>query len=389
MEVENQGHPVIVKHPQLTPWITNANEALVFSLVQPHDHTQPSFSPEYTYQLFGEHESIFGYKDLQIKILYSSGSLYPCLQIDYSAKYTDTTLSDEVVKADDIGDALKEHLSPQLTTNYDSFVSTVEKDAYSFKPRGEKIHEYTLNEEGKDCCYEIYKSSFSDLKFRDYHQRMQLFALVFIDGSSYIDDTDVKWEIYTVYKKEGRNDSTIYHFIGYSTVYPFYCWPDKIRMRISQFLILPPYRKRGHGSMLYQKIYAMFKIRDEVTEITVEDPSEEFSDMRDRNDYRYLSKHHAFDGLKSPVPLSAYQAIGKEYKLTRRQVCRCIELYLLSRLNKMNVVDYKAYRIEVKRRLFEFNYDVLKDLPEDDRKDKIDETYNNVEEDYHRILEMI
>lgn len=41
-------------------------------------------------------------------------------------------------------------------TNYDTFLQTVNKDAYSFKPMGEKITEYRLEEE-EDIVYEVYK----------------------------------------------------------------------------------------------------------------------------------------------------------------------------------------------------------------------------------------
>lgn len=39
-----------------------------------------------------------------------------------------------------------------------------------------------------------------------------------------------------------------YSSVGYVTWYKFFHYPDSIRPRISQFLILPPYRRQGHGS---------------------------------------------------------------------------------------------------------------------------------------------
>lgn len=153
-----------------------------------------------------------------------------------------------------------------------------------------------------------------------------------------------------------RDDLAIYHFVGYCTTYPFYCWPENIRMRISQFLVLPPYKKRGHGSKLYQTIYQIFKSRQEICEITVEDPNEEFSDMRDKNDIRYLLEHGAFKGLKAPVSADVIAELCTEYKLTNRQTQRCIEMYLLSNINKVNVDEYKAYRLQVKQRLYSFNF---------------------------------
>lgn len=158
------------------------------------------------------------------------------------------------------------------------------------------------------------------------------------------------------FKREKYNDPFIYHFVGYCTTYPFYCWPENTRMRISQFLVLPPYKKRGHGSKLYQTIYNIFKARSEICEITVEDPNEEFSDMRDKNDIRHLLENGAFKSLKAPVSPAKIAELCTEYKLTNRQTQRCIEMYLLSNVNKLNTEEYKAYRLQVKQRLYSFNF---------------------------------
>lgn len=124
----------------------------------------------------------------------------------------------------------------------------------------------------------------------------------------------------------------------------------------SQFLMLPPYKRKGHGSKLYQTLYQIFKSRPEVCEITVEDPNEEFADMRDKNDLRNLVGHAAFKDLKAPVSEETIEELRKSYKLTNRQLQRCMEIYLLSNLNKLNEEDYKSYRLQVKKRLYLFNY---------------------------------
>lgn len=41
---------------------------------------------------------------------------------------------------------------------------------------------------------------------------------------------------------------------------------------------------------------------------------------------------------------------------------------------------------QVKERLFRFNYEILAQLEPDERRQKLGETYRNVEEDYKRIL---
>ena len=76
----------------------------------------------------------------------------------------------------------------------------------------------------------------------------------------------------------------------------------------SQFVILPPYQRQGHGctclpspekavptqpsnqfpAALYNAIYQRVVSQDHVSELTVEDPAEAFEDLRDRNDLKML-----------------------------------------------------------------------------------------------------
>jgi histone acetyltransferase 1 len=139
---------------------------------------------------------------------------------------------------------------------------------------------------------------------------------------------------------EGESEAWTYHFLGYSSLYPFYCFPEKVRMRLSQFVILPPWQGLGHGctfllfplppsirrinvssslspsrfhiirtrtfhpaptqthhahvAALYTAIYALTLARPEIAELTVEDPAEAFEDLRDRNDLRMLVAHPLF-----------------------------------------------------------------------------------------------
>ncbi len=55
-------------------------------------------------------------------------------------------------------------------------------------------------------------------------------------------------------------------------------------MRISQFLILPPFQKQGHGKELYTFLYNYFLNDIQVHDITVEDPNDDFQSMRETCD---------------------------------------------------------------------------------------------------------
>lgn len=62
-------------------------------------------------------------------------------------------------------------------------------------------------------------------------------------------------------KPDSENAPTYtYHFVGYSSLYPFYCFPSRVRMRLSQFVILSPWQQKGHGCTSY--LHAASPLRD-------------------------------------------------------------------------------------------------------------------------------
>src|SRR5438034_4956109 len=98
-----------------------------------------------------------------------------------------------------------------------------------------------------------------------------------------------------------------YSIVGYSTTYRWYFYhksaaerskvsnapfpfqPVSIsqipsRLRVSQFLILPPHQLSGHGSHLYRTIHSASLSDPTIYELTVEDPNEAFDALRDTND---------------------------------------------------------------------------------------------------------
>lgn len=75
--------------------------------------------------------------------------------------------------------------------------------------------------------------------------------------------------------------------------------------------------------------------------------------------------------------------------LKQRQVARCVELALLKTLDKRNKAQYKAFRLQVKQRLYKHNAEALATLDKEERIEKLHETFMSVEEDYHRILALL
>ncbi|KAJ3288168.1 histone acetyltransferase 1 [Borealophlyctis nickersoniae] len=387
-------------------WVTSANDSMYLRLVRSSDPAEDNlhgaFQPEFTYPVFGDEEAIFGYKDLKIELFYAAGSLFTYLGIEHGQKINDQAPG--TPRAQDVPAILGEKLAPGFTDNYDVFVQKMREDEDQFKPMGEKFHEYQLEGDDSGTVYEIYKCTFSTPRFKEYHQRLQLFLLWFIEGASFLED-DEKWEIALVFEKRDEGGKDVYSIIGYATYYPFFYYPDKRRMRISS----SSYRLTIVGAMevsllvrsccigglklktaapatLYQTLYSHFRMRDDVAEITVEDPNDAFQDLRDRCDLQLLLNRDAFAGLEAPVDPQKIIAVQKKYKLSRKQTERCLEMALLKRLKIKDLAKYKAYRLQVKRRVYRQNAELLASLDQSERVQKLDETYKAIEEGYRSTL---
>lgn len=142
----------------------------------------------------------------------------------------------------------------------------MEKDEVSFRPLGTKIGDYARRKraavngsaassaKGKgraapnqgfweNCnadddgasVFEAYSTRFDTPGWKDYHRRMQIFVLLFIEGGSYIDEEDDRWEFVTLYekRKSAIEGQFTYHFVGYTSLYEFFYWPDKTRLRLA------------------------------------------------------------------------------------------------------------------------------------------------------------
>lgn len=420
-------------------WKCNSNDILTLQIAD------SSFPPIFTYPFFGQEETIFGYKGLRIKLEYTPGSLDSFLKISYLEKLDDklnnngkeelnVKKQNDENKLDDIEGLLKEQLTTIIENEKEFNVIKQEKDK-KFRPIGELKSSYKKAIDGKLHEFEIYKTSLNTEGFKDYLMKMQGFLLFFIEAATYVDD-DERWEFFTLYEKVSNNNEISYKFLGYTSLFPFFYYPDKIRMRLSQFLILPPYQRRGHGSELYRTVYKYVVENPNIVELTVEDPNEYFDFLRDRSDIllpfptsvildenkdvfnnaepgksillsqknNQLIKSSNFKGI--PI-LSNEEETGKlveqtrkSLKLTKRQSQRCLEILQLQRIlysrdhfdefkeqeNENGISDIKKYRLNLKRRIYQINEDTLSSVDDITRKEKLQESYQSVKEGYDLVL---
>ncbi|XP_012276079.1 histone acetyltransferase type B catalytic subunit [Orussus abietinus] len=334
--------------------IVNSNDALEFKLVrnvEDLEDDKTSFKPEMSHQVFGTSESIFGYRDLKVKLYYSAGSLETYLGMSYAEKVNKSIY--EGVEADEVLQKISEFLVPQVHNSLDSFISSLHKEE-TFRPYGELLHSFSINADDNIRQFEVYKGNMNCKGFREYHQRLQTFLLWYIDAANFIDIDDDQWHYFNMFEKYTSNTgSTRYATIGFATVYQYYAYPRHTRPRIAQVLILPPFQNLGLGTHLLRAIYHEYIGRSEVKDITVEDPSVGFQRLRDYVDalncdtLPSFSRECLVQGFNKTMAAEARE----KFKINKKQARRVYEILRLRATDLSNEQEYREYRLDVKKRL--------------------------------------
>lgn len=202
------------------------------------------------------------------------------------------------------------------------------------------------------------------------------------------------------------------------------------RLRVAQFLILPPHQGFGHGTHLYTTIHSACVADKTIVELTVEDPNEAFDGLRDTADYHIL--HPEFTKHKININPDPYEAqsrnqrprlvptaalipakllhdIRMSYKIAPTQFAHILEMFLLSQIplknrlagganmSRLLIRKYKTddpderryywWRLLLKQRLYKRSRDVLIQLDMSERIQKLEETVSFVEEGYESLLQ--
>lgn len=335
----------------LEAFVLKASDAVDLKLIkkiEDLDNDEIVFHPEFTHQIFGDTEMIFGYKGLKIKMYYTASKLRLYFNVDYQDK-VDPKETDGI-EADDVLNAVKTKLELQnYFTNPDKFVQCLQ-DESSFQPYGKKLHEFIH----EDSCFEIYYVNHETKDFiQDYHEQMQHFLLWFIDGASYIDTDDERWDFFVIYERVKSSNNYQYHFVGYSSVYRYYAYPDNIRPRISQVLVLPPFQRKNVGFNLLKTINNYYISVPKAIDITVEDPSDNFCQLRNHVDCLNCVNLVSFspENLKKGWTKDKEEEARDIYKIHKQQARKVYEILKLKHTNINNPEEYKKYRLEVKARL--------------------------------------
>ena len=392
-------------------WTTNSNGAVCLRMVGAPPARNSIFHPDFTYPIYGEEESIYGYQDLSLNLGFVSGSLQPLLQLTYGRKVAGSAAKidlpdSKLLECFNKGEVLR------CSSRADMDVKA-QKSSSGFEPIGEKVGTWTVPSsefKGKqksvrgsasrtptaepegDHHYEVYLCTWDTPRFKQFYRRMRIFTYFFIEAGTFLDEDEPNWEFFLLFERD--SDSKV-HFVGFTSLYRFWTYPDSSRVRLSQFLILPPYQGFGLGTRLYLSVHdQMLKRGDKVAELTVEDPSEAFDRMRDSADLRRLLNPNGLpessikitsfsEGMKGgklgpPVDAEWSEEQRRLFKIPPRQWSRLVEMIQLMHIDPSEEEQVKAYRLQVKARIHKQNRDKLSQVSRADRIKTLHERYEDI-----------
>lgn len=300
-----------------------------------------------------EEGKIYGYQGLEITVWFSIVSFQAYADIVFEST------SDGGKGITDLKSALQNIFAETLVDNKDEFLQTFSKDVNfigSLVADGEVLYpkdssngqffssNFHLQADNSDL--EVFRLAMDNMAGRNLYSRLVPLALLLIDGSSPIDVSDPRWELYVlVQKNNGQLGQTHPTLLGFAALYRFYHYPDSSRLRLSQILILPPYQRKGFGCFLLEVLNNV-AISENVYDFTIEEPLSQLLQMRTCIDVKRLrgfgpiqeavesavsqfklgklSKKVSFPPLLPPT--AAIVDVRKSLKITKEQFLHCWEI---------------------------------------------------------------
>ncbi|KAJ4846273.1 hypothetical protein Tsubulata_008790 [Turnera subulata] len=305
---------------------------------------------------------IYGYKGLKITIWISIISFHSYADIAFQSK------SDGGKGITDLKSALQRILAETIVDNKDDFLQTFSTESHfvrSIVSSGEILPHKVSNGYAGNTNSLLQEAS-SDVKVvrmlianaatGHLYSRVIPLVLLLVDGSNPIDVADPGWELYVLIQtKNDEQGAEQDLLLGFMAVYRFYHYPDSSRLRLGQILVLPPYQKKGYGGHLVE-VLGNVAMAEDVYDLTVEEPLEDFQRVRTCVDIRRLLH---FDPIKDAVqstvsqlthgkltkktnvprfipPSTVIEEVRKALKINRKQFLQCWEVLIYLGLNPVD-----------------------------------------------------
>ncbi|XP_066149302.1 histone acetyltransferase type B catalytic subunit-like isoform X1 [Euwallacea fornicatus] len=311
-----------------------------------------SFKPEMSHQIFGDSESIFGYKQLAITINMLHNSCLCYLDLKSGGK-----INKAGMKPDDIVATLDAWLPSDTTRSCDEFVEWIKNEQHD-QMYGDVIGSFkckvnTSETSNSTITYKITENDMHNDDFKDFHARFETYIIWFIDAANYIDMGDPKWVIFYVYE-EGKHqikNISCRTPVAFCTVYKFYAYPNKYRPRISQIFVLPSHQRQGIGTNLYATISKKFRLDEEVVDIAVEEPTSDFQKIRDLEDCGVMHKTLLKQNINYFTTSSKkiFQ-LGHKNKIGKKQMQRVYDILGLYYASQKGYAHHKRIVANIKTR---------------------------------------
>ncbi|GMQ06234.1 hypothetical protein CsSME_00050892 [Camellia sinensis var. sinensis] len=311
---------------------------------------------------FEEDGKIYGYQGLKITIWVSSISFHAYAEITFQST------SDGGKGITDLKSALQNIFAENIVEKKEDFLQTFSTECdyvKSIVSKGEILQQNTTNGHNSDCNSYL-KTDCSDLEVirvvvgtmpvGHLYSRLVPLVLILVDGSNPIDITDPRWEILLIVQKkivlQGGNQLRL---LGFAAIYRFYHYPDSLRLRLSQILVLPPYQHKGYGRHLLEVLNNV-AICENVYDLTIEEPLDSLQHVRTCIDVgRLLVFNPIQKALDSTIlrlkqenlskksqtscfgpPPSAIDHVRKSLKINKKQFQQCWEVLIYLGLDSVD-----------------------------------------------------
>ncbi|XP_022154760.1 histone acetyltransferase type B catalytic subunit [Momordica charantia] len=311
-----------------------------------------SIDPVDLNSFFDEDGKIYGYQGLKITVWFSIVSFQSYADIVFQST------ADGGKGITDLKSVLQNIFAETLVDNKDDFLQTFSKDVNyigSLSADGEVLHPKASNGQFNDSNHHLHSANsnlevirlpMDNMAGRNLYSRLVPLALLLIDGSSPIDVSDSRWELYVLIQKKnsqlGHTHSTL---LGFAALYRFYHYPDSSRLRLSQILVLPPYQRKGFGRFLLEVLNNV-AVSENVYDFTMEEPLNQLLQLRTCIDIKRLQGFEPIqEAVNSAVslfklgrlskkvssprllpPSNAIEAVRKSLKITKEQLLHCWEI---------------------------------------------------------------
>ena len=227
----------------------NANKIIYFKIINneaefddfQNMNLENSFQPTYTYELFAN-EVIHGYKGLKILISLTPKTFFAHLNIQYAEKLDVN---------DDIENILALHFKERFTRNKATFISKLNEENKVI-PKGKLI----FSENNR----KIYNVDILKDDYTEENYSIQALCTFFIDAASFIPIEENFWGYFIIVEnvenKDKKDEKENWRTLGICSYKNFHIELYKYFTMLSQFLILPPYQRKGLGTFLLENIYS-------------------------------------------------------------------------------------------------------------------------------------